>query len=192
MTQEFRYQKDIFDLEWENLLSSNTNNSLFLAFIRRSLKQFNLDKGYTETDIVNEVYLRGVKTLQKGKVIESLSGWIRGVAYNYIRELSREKSRLVQLEDYYLDEEKNVKEVGKNLTEIEDEELLSQLELVSEDFKKLTLQEQKLLFYKVIEDWSWQEIQGLEEFQCFTPSALRKRKERIMKKLRRSLESLKT
>ncbi|MEM1169746.1 MAG: sigma-70 family RNA polymerase sigma factor [Cyanobacteria bacterium P01_H01_bin.35] len=184
------YKKEQFDLEWENLLSPNANDSFFLAFIRRSLKQFHLDQAYTEAHIISEVYLRGVEALQKGKTIKSFLGWVRGVAYNYIRELSREKSKLLQLEDHHLNKEEKAKEVGKNLTEIQDEELLSKLELVSEAFKNLTPEEQMLLIYKVIEDWSWQEIQGLEEFQDFTLAALRKRKERIVKKLHQSYHSL--
>ena len=183
MTQECISGKDQFDLEWENLLSPDGSDSFFLVFIRRSLKQFNLDQTYTEADIINEVYSRGVKTLQKGGNIKSFLGWIRAVAYNYIRELSREKSRLVQLQEYHLQNE-------KNLIEIEDEELQSKLKLVSEAFKELTPEEQKLLRYKVIEDWSWKKIQGLEEYKDFTLSALRKRKERIVKKLHLSYHSL--
>ncbi|MDJ0517357.1 MAG: sigma-70 family RNA polymerase sigma factor [Trichodesmium sp. MO_231.B1] len=183
MTQECISGKDQFDSEWENLLSPDGSDSFFLVFIRRSLKQFHLDRAYTEVDIINEVYSRGVKTLQKGETIKSFLGWIRAVAYNYIRELSREKSKLLQWEDYHLQKE-------KNFIEIQDEELQSKLELVSQALKELTPEEQKLLRYKIIEDWSWKKIQGLEEYKDFTLSALRKRKERIVKKLHLSYHSL--
>ena len=145
MTQERISEKDQFDLEWKNLLSPSGNNSLFLPFIRARLKQFHLDQVYTETDIINEVYLRGVKTFQKGKVIESFSGWIRGTALNYIRELNREKFRLMQLEDYHLDEEKKVKEAGKNLIEMQEEELQSKLELLSLALKKVNSRRTKVI-----------------------------------------------
>ncbi|GGA54061.1 sigma-70 family RNA polymerase sigma factor [Okeania sp. KiyG1] len=56
---------------------------------------------------------------------------------------------------------------------------------MKEGLKKLTPDEQKLLNHKVVQGLSWQEIASLEEYQGITPSALRKRKERIIKKLRK-------
>lgn len=190
MKQELPSEKhQSFDLEFANLLSpNNASGDFFFAFIRRSLKQFHLDKAYTETDIMSEVYWRGVKTLQKGVIIESFLGWIRAVAYNYIRELSRERSKSVQLEEYHLPEQKRANILEQN--PIEDENLKLKLELVSIAFKKLNPEQQKLLRYKVIEDLSWRKIQGLGEYQDFTVPALRKRKERILKKLHLLYHSL--
>ncbi|MGD1701385.1 SAV_2336 N-terminal domain-related protein [Dapis sp. BLCC M229] len=176
-----------FEIEFANLLSpNNSDGSFLLTFIRRSLKQFNLDRAYTEDDILSEVYLRGVKTLQEGKTIRNFLPWIRAVVYNYIRELSREKLKSVQLESYHLQPEykKAVKQNLYNLYKYVkfNPELASAS--IALAFKKLTPDEKKLLQYKVIEDLSWEKIQSLEEYQDFTLSDLRKWHERILKKLR--------
>lgn len=173
-----------FDIEFANLLNpNNPDGSFLLTLIRMRLKQFNLDHTYTEYEIMSEVYLRGVKTLQKGETITNFSAYFRKVSFNYIRELSREKSKSVAaLQDYILLEDL----VKHNLTE--DEDLKFKPELTSTSialaFKKLTPDEKKLLRYKIIENLSWEKIQSLEEYQDFTLSDLREWKERILKKLR--------
>ncbi|NEO57498.1 MAG: sigma-70 family RNA polymerase sigma factor [Okeania sp. SIO3B5] len=85
-----------FDLEFRELSRRNNreSDSLFV-YIWMRLKQYKLNKFYQQNDILNEVYLRGIKALEEGKTINSLSGWIRGTAYNYIRELSRKESKYV-------------------------------------------------------------------------------------------------
>ncbi|NER06205.1 MAG: sigma-70 family RNA polymerase sigma factor, partial [Okeania sp. SIO3C4] len=132
-----------------------------------------------QNDILNEVYLRGIKALEEGKTINSLSGWIRGTAYNYIRELSRKESKYVTKSLDWLQDSQQDGTLQDRV-----EKANNKVELLNEALKKLTLEEQRLLNYKEIQGLSWQEIASLEEYQGITPSALRKRKERIIKKLR--------
>ncbi|MDY7007697.1 MAG: sigma-70 family RNA polymerase sigma factor [Cyanobacteriota bacterium] len=153
------------------------------------INQFKLNNFYQPNDILNKVYLRGIKALEGGKTINSISGWIRGTAYNYIRELSRKKSKTKSFEELSKKESKYVTKSLNLLQQdgiIQDrvEEANNKVELLNEALKNLTLEEQRLLNYKEIQGLSWQEIASLEEYQGITPSALRKRKERIIKKLR--------
>ena len=183
-------KKESFDLEFCELLHRNSHesDSLFV-YIWMRINQFRLNKFYQPNDILNEVYKRGIKALEEGKTINSVSGWIRGTAYNYIRELSRKKSKTKSFEEL---SEKESKYVTKSLNllqkyaTIQDrfEKANNKIELLNEALKKLTLEEQRLLNYKEIQGLSWQEIASLEEYQGITPSALRKRKERVIKKLR--------
>ncbi|MEM1173127.1 MAG: hypothetical protein AAGJ08_29720 [Cyanobacteria bacterium P01_H01_bin.35] len=77
--------RESFDLEFRELLHRNNpeSDSLFI-YIWMRLNQYKLNKLYQPNDILNEVYTRGIKALEKGKTINSISGWIRGTAYNYI------------------------------------------------------------------------------------------------------------
>lgn len=170
-----------FKLEFQDLLKPKSSSGLILmTFIRRSLRQFHLDRYYTPAEILSEVYLRTLPKIQEGVEIESLLGWIRATAYNYIRELSRERRRFEQLEDYHLSHFVEVQH-----SPIDDEEIESKLAIVRQAFKRLTPKEQRLLQLKVFDGLSWQAIQCLEEYRNCTLTTLRKRKERILKKLHR-------
>ncbi len=131
--------------------------------------------------------------MEEGKTINIFSGWIRGTAYNYIRELSRKESKTKSFEELNMKESKYV---TKSLLQqdvslqAQVEEVNNKLELLNEALKKLTSEEQKLLNYKAVQDLSWQEIESLEEYQGITQSALRKRKERIIKKLHQCYHSI--
>ncbi|MGD1716614.1 sigma-70 family RNA polymerase sigma factor [Dapis sp. BLCC M172] len=186
--------RESFNLEFRELLSRNNceSDSLFV-YIRMRLNQFKLNKLYQPNDILNEVYMRGIKALEEGKTINSILGWIRGTAYNYIRELSRQESKTKSFEELSMKESNYV---TKSLLQQEEslqpqvEEVNNKVEQLNEALKNLTPEEQKLLNYKTVQGLSWQEIHNLEEYQGITPSALRKRKERIIKKLRQCYHSI--
>ncbi|NEP80378.1 MAG: sigma-70 family RNA polymerase sigma factor [Okeania sp. SIO3B3] len=181
--------KEKFDLEFRELFTRNNreSDSLFI-YIRMRLNQYNLNKLYEPNYILNEVYSRGIKALEEGKTINSILGWIRGTGFNVIRELSKKKSKTKSFEEL---SEKESKYVTKSLNLRQQdatlqnwvEEVNNEVELLNEALKKLTPEEQRLLNYKEIRGLSWQEIASLEEYQGIKPSALRKRKERIIKKL---------
>lgn len=178
--------KESFDLEFCELLRRNSHesDSLFV-YIRMRINQFRLNKFYQPNDILNEVYKRAIKALEEGKTINSVSGWIRGTAYNYIRELSRKESKYVTKNLDWLQDSQQDGTLQDRV-----EEANNKVELFNEALKKLTPEEQKLLNYKVFQNLSWQEIQSLEEYQGFTESALRQRKARIIKKLREFCHSI--
>jgi len=180
MKSEFQINKEKVDSVFRELLRRNNpdSNSLFV-YIRMRLKQFNLNKLYEPYEIFNEVYCRGMKALQKGKTINSISGWTRATSFNVIRELSRQRPKFITNNPNNLEDRKQVEPLQNWVEEID-----SKTELLSEALEKFTPEEKKLLNYKVVEGLSWQKIQNLKEYQDITVSALRKRKERILKKLR--------
>ncbi|NEP82185.1 MAG: hypothetical protein F6K39_31000 [Okeania sp. SIO3B3] len=87
--------------------------------------------------------------------------WIRGTAYNYIRELSRKKSKtksfeeLGETESKYITKSLNLLQQNGTLQD-RFEEANNKVELLNEALKKLTLEEQRLLNYKEIQGLSWQ------------------------------------
>lgn len=86
--------KEKFDSYFEKLLRRDDPESYLLyAFLKRTLKQFHLDKFYEPNDILNEVYCRTIKALEKGTIIHSFSGWVRATGFNCVREFSRKEKK---------------------------------------------------------------------------------------------------
>jgi DNA-directed RNA polymerase specialized sigma24 family protein len=158
-----------------------------LAFIKRSLAQFNLSNSYTPTWVINEAYMRGIKLLATGEQIEKPLAWIRATAYNIIREQSRELRRFSQFDESMIESHVNC-----SLTVFEEieEELFERISLA---FEKLEPNEKEILILKMIKDLSWKEIKlrlFLQGKAVENEATLRKRKERALKRLRSIYHSL--
>lgn len=180
--------REAFNEEFLVLLDSGSPSATsMLAFIKRSLAQFNLSNSYTPTWVLNEAYLRGIKLLTTGEQIEKPLPWIRATAYNIIREQSREFSRFSQFDENMIESHVNC---SLNVSEEIEEELFKRVSLA---FEKLEPNEKEILSLKMIKNLSWEEIklhlilQG-EEIQ--NVATLRKRKERALKHLRSIYHSL--
>ena len=183
-------KKEEFDSYFEKLFRQDDPENYYLLYgcFQRTLKKFNLDKFYQPEYILIEAYFRGVKALKKGKTINTLSSWIRGTGLNYIRELNREKSKTKSFEELSPKESKYVTESLNLLQQdgsLEDqsEKIKNKVKLLKKALKKLTPEQQKLLNYKAVEKFSWKEIESFEEYLGTKLPTLRKRKERIVKKL---------
>jgi RNA polymerase sigma factor (sigma-70 family) len=172
---------------WDSLFKTlleadNPESNTFFAFIKRSLRQFNLDSYYDPSDIISEAYIRGVRSISSGRVITNPLAWIRMVSHNIIRELSRNQNRqkadIAQLQDSVIFEPSN----------IEDD-----LELVQLAFKHLSPEDREIITLRTIEGLSWSEISKRltsEETQSLEEAVLRQRGARAMKRLRQIYHSL--
>ncbi|MFM7877024.1 MAG: sigma-70 family RNA polymerase sigma factor [Microcystis panniformis] len=172
---------------WDSLFKTlveadNPESNTFFAFIKRSLRQFNLDSYYDPSDIISEAYIRGVRSISSGRVITNPLAWIRMVSHNIIRELSRNQNRqkadIAQLQDSVIFEPSN----------IEDD-----LELVQLAFKHLSPEDREIITLRTIEGLSWSEISKRlesDERQALQVAVLRKRGERAMQRLRKIYHSL--
>lgn len=182
------FDRQAFDQEFNTLLNSGSPSAnSMLAFIKRSLAQFNLSNSYSITWVLNEAYMRGVKLITAGERIEKPLAWVRVTAYNIIREQSREIQRCLPLEESILESQLNV-----HLTHIEedDEEFFKRIKLA---FQKLEPAEREILLLKTVKNLSWREIKLHLESQgkkIQSESTLRKRKERALKHLRDIFNSL--
>lgn len=181
-----------FNAEIQALLQSKNSDAYsILTYIQRCLKQFNLSQLYQPNDILHETYLRGINCINSGKKIENCLAWIRGTAFNIIREFNREAQKSHLVEPNSIWQEVALESAQGYVMESElDEDLkaiLMALEVMNpENFKILRL--------KYVEDMSWKEISRLlvaegEELQ--TEETLRKRASRTKKKLRQIFHSFK-
>lgn len=186
MVAYYSSRKALFDAEFKTLLfpGSSSAHSMF-GFIQRNLHQFNLSRRFTVTIILNEAYVRGVKQIEKGEYIEKPIPWVRSTSYNIIREYSRERNRICQLEQDI--------ESPTNCSLLDFKEINENLEKVLLAFEKLDEEEKEVLRLKIVEKLTWKQIIQILERKGMiykNEAALRKRKERALKHLRQIYHSL--
>ncbi|NET04631.1 MAG: sigma-70 family RNA polymerase sigma factor [Merismopedia sp. SIO2A8] len=181
-----RQDREIFYLDVQSLLDpENSTGRSLLIFVRTILIKFHLDQSYNLADVINEAYCRGVRLIESGQSIKNTSAWLKATAYNIIRELSREQRRLQPLESD-LAEFKIVLATTTTVCEDVIDECLIAVEMA---FEKLSIQDQRILRLRVVEDLSWREVGERLQANGERPkkeAALRKRGERALKNLRKN------
>lgn len=187
----WKESKSNFEAEFLELLNPESSDGrLIFAFFRARLKQFHLERVHSEASVLNEVYLRAIDKIQEGAVIRIPHAWIRATGYNYIRELSRQQQKSIQQEDYHLEIHHEEEKQILNLMALE-EELAAEQSLIRKAFEMLTDVERQLLHLKIVEGLSWKAIQQQYEFKESNLATLRKRKQRVLKKLHHFYHTLK-
>lgn len=174
--------KEFNDKIKELLHPESDDGIAVFVFIRQRLWQFHLNGSYDIAYVVNEAYIRAHKLIHSGKdPIKSLPAWLKQTALNVIRELSRQEHRYLPLEE-------------ERWVECEEQPPISNEDLRDEPpiglahaFRQLTPAEQDLLNWKIVADLPWKEVLRLYrdryDTDC-TEVALRKKKERALRKLR--------
>lgn len=157
--------------------------------IRKFLRQFSLDKTYSEAHVLNTVYLRGVEAINTGKCVIRPYGWLRSAAYNYIRECSRAQNKMAELNEEY-----QLCSLGKFPEQQNDCHLSKKnLAKLQASLQKLNALEQKIIILKIGHSLSWKDIQKILEQEGFGTHripTLRKQKSRALNKLRRHYDAL--
>lgn len=182
-----------FNVEIQSLLKRQNSHARSLYyFIKRGLKQFNLDSLYTEIDIFNQAYLRGVNLTKSGTAIKNPKAWMRTTAFNVIRELSRSHQRdhsVVYDELVEADQAKlEIASIQMENFLVSDEVIETDLQAVWLAWQELDLKDRLIIDLKFIRDLSWKEIrQHLLDLgePIQTETALRKRGQRAIERLRK-------
>ena len=183
-----------FMAEIDSLLKPNSPHAHSLAyFIRRILRQFDLNTVYTENDILNEAYLRGEKLARSGTAILCPEAWLRKTALNIVREWSRKarRHRLVALDRLAAnDRDKIENDVTTNRanTLVDEEVIAADFEAVRVALQELTESDRAILQLKVIQGYSWKQVSESLVRAGEPPqseAALRKRKQRILEQIRK-------
>lgn len=179
----------VFNFGFQNLLDPESASGLsFLAFIRWGLKQFRLDSFYSADDVLSEVYTRAYRLIHDEHIeIINLPAWAKRVAFNIIREWSRRERRFEALDA--LDRE--VTDESVHLS-VDSSAVAKEIRTLLQAWQELDPDEQKLLQLKIVEELPWQEISSRYalENKTISESALRKKKERALKHLRKIYHSL--
>ena len=170
-----------FNSTFEEIVSkeSSSARSLF-PFIRGKLFQYALWRQYDEVAILQEVYIRTIEKILEGRKITNHYAWIRSVAFRIIRELSRKKSRTVNVDTPLI-------ELLAPVEGIDESFLTAEMLKLRRAFEELSSEERLLLSLKTVQDLSWAEIQTIwidSGYGYLSIPALRKRKERSLSHLR--------
>lgn len=178
---------DRFNEFFEDLLSpdSSTARSVF-PFIRSKLFQYKLRSQYDEVAVLMEVYVRSMERIARGGTITNPSAWTNSVAYRIIREFSRKQDRVLQADEYIID---NIAYCDGS----DDVDLTDEMLKVRDAFMMLSPKEQILIYRKEVLNESWITIQDflkIEGHGEYTIQALRKQKERALANLRKIYHGL--
>jgi DNA-directed RNA polymerase specialized sigma24 family protein len=161
---------------------SESGDKLF-GFLKFHLRNFGLQTRYSEAYILNEAYIRSAGLIDKGETIHNLSAWLKQTSYNIMRELNRQQWKTQPFDDHLTDKYPNP------VVPEEDEKSAT----LRKAFQKLDEKDQHLLELKVNQDLPWKQIQAIlsqEWGENPSQSALRKRKERALLKLRRLFDMI--
>jgi RNA polymerase sigma factor (sigma-70 family) len=159
------------------------------AFIRRTLRQYNLETVHTENDILNETFLRALEKLDRQETIANLQAWIRSTSLNVIREWSRARQKTISIGDRDIADTTQI-ESPLDLLE-SDQNFNREVAALHSAFRKLQHLDQVILELKVIKGYSWETVNQILQakgFGCFTITALRKRKQRSLTQLKIALK----
>jgi RNA polymerase sigma factor (sigma-70 family) len=169
------------------LLKANTAHSRsLLAYIRRTLWQYNLDKRFSATDIFIEAYVRGVQYLLSSteKTIKKPSAWMRITVLNVIREKSREGKKSVpltwEIESRTFDPEPEV-DAGNEGSFL----------AVIQAFNNLNHDERKIIQLRYFENMKWDEVREKIGDANLTTATVRKRGQRALGRLREEFHKIK-
>jgi DNA-directed RNA polymerase specialized sigma24 family protein len=178
-------------MDWPNIFIELTNpktstGRIIYSVIYRELHRFNLDRDLSANEILNEIFIRGHTKIQKGYIILNPEAWIKGVAYLYIREVSRKSKRLTSYDNFDSFHCPN-SHSEDDIYRIDDIATLQQA------MSLLSPLEQRILHEKIVEGRSWSEIREMipdTDYAGKTDAAWRKLKERAISNLRKNFHEI--
>lgn len=178
---------DNLEDDFTSLLKSDNASYISLtSFFKRILQQYNLQGEYSEFYIVNEAYVRSYKYVRKGGKIQNLLPFLRKVGKNIVSELSRKSKKTCSMPEGF--------EVASPEENSDDEcTIKEKLDIVNIAFNRLDELDKEILNLKTVENMSWKEVANYLRANGkgdFSLTALRKRQERIKKKMRKIYHSL--
>jgi tetratricopeptide (TPR) repeat protein len=98
---ELELSKQEFDRKFlETTKSDSTVKRITWLLSRYDLKEYE-----ALNEIIYEVYIRGIKTLERGNELKDFEKWVRVTAHNIVRERFRQKQRATKLESKLKKEE---------------------------------------------------------------------------------------
>jgi DNA-directed RNA polymerase specialized sigma24 family protein len=167
----------------------NADGRKIFFFIKRSLHQFKLDRQLQESDILLETYLRVRKKIESGESIQNMSAYFNRVAFNIIREQSKLQKR---------SEDLHFRLISNGYYDSDTDDLDSyDISVLFKALKELKPEDCKLIQLRIVNGLSWNEIskylssdEDKEHSKKLSTSALRKRGERALKRLREAYLSL--
>ncbi len=160
-------------------------SNYFFAYIRRLLRQ-NYLADVDAHEVLSESVLRLIRYMNKHQTeVKSYEAMLKTISLNVIREMSR-KQRLKLRVDYDTIQHKlTSKQSGSEQVY----QTIDNLRLLDSLWKQLSPLDSELLILRIMRGLNWKTISTLfsEKKVSCTPSSLRKRYERLIKRLRQEM-----
>ncbi|MGB3204072.1 MAG: hypothetical protein WBB28_03720 [Crinalium sp.] len=183
-------EREIVDDFINTLFKSEEKKAyLVLAFIRRTLNQFNLNHYYDEVDVILKARDIRLKKITSGVQVTNEQAFFRSICFNVIRGLSKKTKR----------QEKNINKLKDRSVFTDSKEYLipelttdKNVEALFKALSELSKLEYKILILREVKELSWKDIGQIlvksnEEIDDTNlVSRVRKKGERALKKLRNS------
>ena len=162
----------------------NNDTLSFWVSVEAEMRRYGLYRRIATATIINESYVRGIKTIDSGKAIPNPFAWLRLTCRYIICEKQRYHQR-----NMWLGDTEALLSAG-NVDFDLDEENDRACAMLTSAIEELPILEQTILSLKVVEKHKWTEIPSiLQQLDLgeFSVDALKKRKERACKRVRQSL-----
>lgn len=174
---------------------SDANACVVYSYIKRTLRQFNLDRICSVEEIISEVYVRGIASIEAGKTIDKPLAWLKVTCLNVIREMSRSRNnqlhRLQGLDSDWIEHEALMHNLADDSTV--DEFIHAKLAAIRDSLSQLSLKEQELLRLRFAEGLSWKQVGdrlAVSGWQFQDEVTLRKQGSRAIKRLRKVYDGI--
>lgn len=158
-------------------------------FIKRSLRQCNLDGQIQESDILIEAYLRVRKKIESGEFVQNMPAYLNRFAFNIIREKIKEQKKTDNLYTHLINNNHGISDITSGIDETDN----YKINILVKAIEELKSEEFELIKLRIVKGLSWQEISEYLSYikrQKISPTTLRKRGERALKRLRKSYFSV--
>lgn len=149
-----------------------------LSYIQRKIHQYHLNGFCDADDILADTYERTIQKVDEGTEINNLVAWTKHVAFRCIQERSRTAKKTIPLEY-------DVPNIATPSEELNNQNF----EILSQALLKLSKEHRQVLYWKVMQGLSWDAVQEQIGGKA-SVAALRKRKERAIKELRKQFHAI--
>jgi DNA-directed RNA polymerase specialized sigma24 family protein len=159
-------------------------------FIKRTLRQFQLDTQYQEMEILIEAYLRAQKKVDSGEAIENLPGWLKTTSYNIVREKSKKRKREESLKTHLINNSHGVEEIDNSWES--DHTDKEKIKALIKSFQSLSSEDKDILTLRIVKGFSWEEVTAhlnSQEETNISTATFRKRGERALNRICKSFFS---
>lgn len=185
-------QKQKFKAAFDSLLRVDAK---FLPVVQRKLRKL----GLHDTDvfeIVSDVYLRSIRAIEKGTIIENPQAWCHRIAFNIIADkcevrAKENKHPIIRLDAMEYTDDIEYELASQNLEEDADfnYEILRKKLLRFSD--KLDEENQRIFDLRFMQDLSWKEVKKslVDSGIHLNVATLRKRGQRIRDELKEFLST---
>lgn len=172
---------ELMDIEPYVIEAQKGDKEAFAVIIRTFERQiytycyYMLKNREEAEDALQEIFIKLYRSIQKYEHQVSFSSWLYKIAYYHCMDMFRKKSR-----------QKKTLFLQKEIQELEHQHLQENIPEVEQLLMSLKLEEKHLVLLRAVEQYSFEEIGQIMECK---PATLRKKYERIRKKLIREKKS---